>query len=862
MRRIHTLALAVSSVAMAAGFATPVLAQSTGTLDFQNEIVVTATGASKGISGVVVPDSTKATAELNQKWIAHEVPGQSVNDILNYLPGVSFQNNDAYGSSGGTLTIRGFDNTRISETFDGVTLNDDGNYALYASELLDTEVIDSVRVNLGTTDIDSPTASASGSTVNFVSHMPSDSFHYRLQASGGTNAFYRAFGMIDTGVLNSSGTKLWLSASKTGNSSPFNNYTHIKKEEYNGKIYQPLGANGFLWIAGFYFTDRNNFQGSDPLTSVPLKADNGTGFTYYPTSYAGAYYNYPGCTVTNSSSNTCGTAFDYRPNPVNLGNMRAAIKLPLSDKLTWTMDPSYQFTKANGGGTSSALEGSCVVVAGACTTATNANGLTGYINGKYYLGRNVLSDGFAGTIPIYVPSETVTHRVALTTSLIYTISEKQSARISYAMSDSAIRQTGEASFLNPNGSPPDVFATDNPLVDGNGNILEKRAYHSIAALNQISGEYKGKFWDDRLSIDAGLRIPFLTRNLNSLCYTRNSGGSLSCVFGSAQQTAYSAAFPTYATPQTRSYHYNAVLPSIGLTYKVTDHVEGFANYSKGMQAPNAIALYQSYYFPLGHAGTSVQAEKADNMDLGMRYNSSRLQAQVDLWYTHLINKLDTAAYNPVDQTSIYANLGPVDRYGIDANLEYKVSDHLSVYVFGSTLKSKIKDNIDAGPCTAAYTGSGLLGCTGGATEAYYQTAGKFEGGIAKYTLGGRIEGSYGIFTGGIEAKRTGGRYVNAQNTPFYSLGNGAFATDGKVVYGAEAPAYTLVNLDLKIALEKAGLPARSFFQLNVTNLFNQFYVGGFGQIYANTQSGGGSPNLSNVQVGAPRAVLGTLAVAF
>ena len=217
-----------------------------------------------------------------------------------------------------------------------------------------------------------------------------------------------------------------------------------------------------------------------------------------------------------------------------------------------------------------------------------------------------------------------------------------------------------------------------------------------------------------------------------------------------------------------------------------------------------------------------------------------------------------------DQQAGYRRLqpGPVDRYGIDANLEYKVSDHLSVYVFGSTLKSKIKDNIDAGPCTAAYTGIGILGCTGGATEAYYQTAGKFEGGIAKYTLGGRIEGSYGIFTGGIEAKRTGGRYVNAQNTPFYSLGNGAFATDGKVVYGAEAPAYTLVNLDLKIALEKAGLPARSFFQLNVTNLFNQFYVGGFGQIYANTQSGGGSPNLSNVQVGAPRAVLGTLAVAF
>jgi hypothetical protein len=38
-------------------------------------------------------------------------PGQTVLDTINVVPGVSFQNNDAYGSSGGTLNIRGFDST-------------------------------------------------------------------------------------------------------------------------------------------------------------------------------------------------------------------------------------------------------------------------------------------------------------------------------------------------------------------------------------------------------------------------------------------------------------------------------------------------------------------------------------------------------------------------------------------------------------------------------------------------------------------------------------------------------------------------------------------------------------------------------
>ena len=103
-------------------------AQSTGSVDFEeNVIVVTGTTISQGVEGVIVPDTSKAKQVLTQEQLARNNPGQTVLDSINIVPGVTFTNNDAYGSSGGQLSIRGFSADRISLTFDGVPLNDSGN---------------------------------------------------------------------------------------------------------------------------------------------------------------------------------------------------------------------------------------------------------------------------------------------------------------------------------------------------------------------------------------------------------------------------------------------------------------------------------------------------------------------------------------------------------------------------------------------------------------------------------------------------------------------------------------------------------------------------------------------------------------
>jgi iron complex outermembrane receptor protein len=104
-------------------------AQSTGSVDAedkQQEIVVTG-GRSNGVAGVQIPLTARAKGVLNAEFIGHTTPGQSINDTINMLPGVSFQGNDPFGSGGGTLSIRGFDSTRISQTFEGLPLNDTGS---------------------------------------------------------------------------------------------------------------------------------------------------------------------------------------------------------------------------------------------------------------------------------------------------------------------------------------------------------------------------------------------------------------------------------------------------------------------------------------------------------------------------------------------------------------------------------------------------------------------------------------------------------------------------------------------------------------------------------------------------------------
>ena len=819
MKFKYLLAASVVSTASAM-VAAPAAAQSTGSVDFEDDVIIVSGARNTDVGGVEIPDTPKAKQVLDEEIIRRQRPGQTVNDIVNLVPGVSFQNNDPWGSSGGSFTIRGFTSDRISQTLDGLPLNDSGNYALYTNQQVDPEVLEQVNVNLGVTDVDSPTASAVGGTINIRTREPSDDFNITSTITvgntfpkgddGRTRLYMRGFGMIDTGDFTGIGTKAFFAASYTRYNNPFNNYGRVDKQQYNARIWQDIGSNSdFISVAGHYNQNRNNFFGSFAIDEFPqTKAERFYDINYPCTLDAGTLFNGGGVNGVSeqySDRNGCGAEFDRRYNPSNTGNIRGASRFSFGDSVVLTVDPSYQYVKANGGGPEDLREG-----------FRNVGGVdyTGFIGGGYYFGRDLNGDGdlldrIAGTDP----SHTETNRFGVIASLAYEISPEHRVRVAYTWDRARHRQTGSTTFLLPNGEPQDVFPINDPLLTSDGFALNKRDRLSYAILNQISGEYRGEFGN--LTAVLGLRAPFFERELNQYCFTTTPDagrGFIDCL-GNQDTTAYEAANPDYAPPQSRTYKYDKLLPNVGFTYAFGD-ASVFGNYAKGLSVPGTDPLYASLYFPENTPGVQPAPETTDSFDLGLRYQSGNIQAQLAGYYTMYDNRLATA-YDPEQDTVIFRNLGRVDKYGVDGSIAWRPNANALLYVFGSITESEIKNDL---------VGDGSV----------IELAGKNESGAPLWSVGARGQLSFGDLEFGAQVKHTGKRYINDENVAIVGF-------DSPTVDG-----YTLVDLDVRWTFAENPFGKDVALQLNVTNLFDELYVGGFG----------GSLDRNStpfVQIGPPRA---------
>src|SRR3546814_6235962 len=83
-----------------------------------------------------------------------------------------------------------------------------------SSDLVDPEILEQVSVNLGVTDVDSPTASAVGGTINIRTRVPSDEFGVTTTISYGdifasgrqrSRPYMRGFLMLDSGDITGMG---------------------------------------------------------------------------------------------------------------------------------------------------------------------------------------------------------------------------------------------------------------------------------------------------------------------------------------------------------------------------------------------------------------------------------------------------------------------------------------------------------------------------------------------------------------------------------------------------------------------------------------------------------------------------------
>ena len=803
--RMRNFALATTALVGSLVAASAAMAQSTGT-DAVEQVVVTASTLKNQNGAIVSQVVPNSRSTITQEFIARQVPGQTILDSLNLLPGVNFTNNDAYGSAGGDITIRGFDAQRIALLQDGVPLNDSGNYQIYPNQQLDSELIAKVDVNTGTTDVDSPTAAAAGGTVNYVTRKPAEEFGGVVEAQAGDGNFRRFFAVLDTGKIGPWGTTAWFSYADAIND-VFNGPGKIHKKQYNGRIYQEIGDNGdFISLIATYNKNRNNFI--NRMSLAAFQAGTGVGYSRAtctrPTPVAG----------TAQIDVNAGNCYKYNINPSNNGNIRAQSLFHLGDSFILTVDPSFQYVLANGGGRALFNESGATTGSG----LIRGSALTG--------GQDLNGDGDTlDTVLLYAPNTTNTRRYGVTSSLIWKFADSQSFRVAYTFDEAHHRQTGEYTTFSSDTTPTSVFGGKDgygkSIKLSDGSILRKRDRVSVASLNQVSAEYRGKFLEDKVLVNVGVRAPFLKRELNNFCYMADTftayctNQTPTAVVGSDDGngqtlvTLPGQGSTQYGRPRQFTRKYDKVLPNVGVSYQLADHQSVYVSYAETLSAPRTDDLYDKKL-------TKPKAETTQAYDMGYRYQSPTVLLAASVYYTSFQNRIERA-FNEQDNIAFSVNVGDVKLKGFDAQFGFKPEDYISFYASFSYQDSELQENI---PGTAL----GQLLQTKG--KALYE-APKYQGAV-------RVDWDItDALSVGVQAKYVGERWTNLTNTE-------------------KVPHYSLLDADLRYKLDAFGMTG-SYLQVNVKNLANEKYLGDLAVNPSGTGLG---------QPGYPRTASITLHAAF
>jgi len=783
--------------------ATAASAQSTGSAAFEedsvSEVVVTGARGATNVDGLAVEETvTRARSTLTSEYLQTQQPGQSVLASIAILPGVTFSNSDSYGSSGGDITVRGFDSNRISLNLDGIQLNDTGNYAIYSNQQLDPELIERVGVNQGSTDVDSPTASATGGSINMVTRRPGADRTFIFQPSTGSFNYSRIFVMGETGDIGPWGTRIWAAYSHT-------EYDHffgeggVEKDQWNARIWQPIRGNGdFLSVAFHYNENRNQF----PQTRESVDNFNLNGrFTGAPGSATCNLLGPVTGTRQDQGNNTtnpgCGNYYNFGVNPSNTGSIRGQSRFTLSDNLTLTIDPTFQYVLANGGGitnveeTDQRLQGSFFNPLTPTATGVDLNG-----------------DGdILDRIKLYSPSNTNTRRYSVNTSLIWDVSDDHRVRFAYTWDRGNHRQTSEFGYLDLRGDFDDWFGGKDgygrSILTRDGNVFQERNRQSIAILNQFAVEYSGSYLNDTVRVNLGLRAPFFRRELSNYCYQSDT-------FNAWCTSQQPVAFPTAGAPVSFEREYDAVLPNVGASWEFMPNHTAFVSYSENLSAPRTDDLYD-------RVAPNPDPERSRNYEIGYRFGNGDLIVSTSAYYAQFENFIVRALEFPPGGGSPIAysiNAGDIDRWGIDGSVGYQVTEAFSIFASASWIQTELQNNI---PNTS-----------GG----FYSTIGNELPEVPQFQWALRGEYEFGAFTFGAQARYTDERWTNLVNDEL-------------------TPSFTVVDLDGRWDLD--FLNEGMFLQVNVQNLFDETYLGNISTSEAGNRT---------ADRGAPRSVSATLRLAF
>ncbi|WP_176592552.1 TonB-dependent receptor [Sphingobium sp. EM0848] len=773
-------------------------------------VVVTAAPVARG--NMIVD-----TERLREQGAALNV----VNAIAD-VPGVSIRGSDAYNSDPWSygINIRGFDvnlrSSKIGQTIDDMPAYNASYYlgGAPAQKYLQSELIGSIRVDQGTSSVSSASASALGGTIAYYTRDPGEETGGLLSMSIGDYGLRRYAGYIDTGRFLNGSTRAYIGMARlTSCRWAYGCADQSGSDEWHaeGKFVSELGR---LTLTGRVSWDK---AVDDPLIEASRK------FLDTTNAPDGSVPNWTGTTPAGVNENWAHVWSAHRENL--FGYVKA--RYQASDALSFEIAPYYHRQKGQGDWAPPYQQ-----------IALDPNGVRTIAGGT--------APGSSRKKAYYAWTDASGRQRPVVQGLDYTDIDGTRILSSYCY--------GAGGAVNTACVPTQTYRTSlyghdrfgftsKVTLDTGRNRIEAGLWYERLNRNfgrwwrQIADIRKGPaYYTDPQLID--FMQHFTTNQWKLHAEDSLELGRLTVTAGvqkywidiSGETEGWDAFGKSVAPLRTRLNADSDPLFSLGAVYDFGNGLQAFAGFSQNYGAVGDWALEKT------QTDTSkLQSSVANDYEAGLRFGNRRVSATLTGYYIdyrHAISfySADFVSGGPSGSASginytagtsgAYANSGKgIASRGVEAAAAYRVTPHFDLNAAFTWNRSTYQEAFLGGTANAG-------------TDVQVAKGNKVPGApTTLVSLGADYHDD--ALRAGVRFKHTGRTPGDAVNSPANYL-----------------PAYNIVDVSAgyRFALDgKRYLDA----QINVTNLFEEHYIGGmldeFTQLYTR---------------GAPRTVSATLSVGF